>query len=81
MFLHVLINTPWYVLNCHKEKHTHYIKLFVLLKIDYLMKFKTISQRDANTLTHHIDGFVQDCSNSLAEALELLQSYTKPMII
>ena len=27
-----------------------------------------------------IDGFVQDCSNSIANALELLQSYTKPSI-
>ena len=33
-------------------------------------------------LTHiyevHIDGLVQDCSNSIANALELLQSCTKP---
>ena len=27
----------------------------------------------------HIDGIVQDCSNSIAKALELLQSCTKPM--
>ena len=26
------------------------------------------------------DGLVQDCSNSIANALELLQSYTKPSI-
>ena len=25
------------------------------------------------------DGLVQDCSNSIANALELLQSYTKPL--
>ena len=25
-----------------------------------------------------IDGLVQDCSNPIANALELLQSYTKP---
>ena len=24
------------------------------------------------------DGLVQDCNNSIADALELLQSYTKP---
>ena len=29
---------------------------------------------------YHIDGFVQDCSNSIANALELLQSCTKPSI-
>ena len=28
----------------------------------------------------HIDGLVQDCSNSIANALELLQSCTKPPI-
>ena len=27
-----------------------------------------------------IDGLVQDCSNSIALAMELLQSYTKPSI-
>ena len=29
---------------------------------------------------HHIDGLVQDCSNSIANTLELLQSCTKPSI-
>ena len=29
---------------------------------------------------HHIDGLVQDWSNSIANALELLQSCTKPSI-
>ena len=28
----------------------------------------------------HFDGLVQDCSNSIANALELLQSCTKPSI-
>ena len=28
----------------------------------------------------HIDGLLQDCSNSIANALELLQSCTKPLI-
>ena len=28
----------------------------------------------------HIDSLVQDCSNSIANALELLQSCTKPLI-
>ena len=28
----------------------------------------------------NIDGLVQDCSNSIANALELLQSCTKPLI-
>ena len=29
----------------------------------------------------HVDGLVQDCSNSSANALELLQSYTKPSML
>ena len=28
---------------------------------------------------HHFEGLVQDCSNSIANALELLQSCTKPL--
>ena len=28
----------------------------------------------------HIDGLAQDCSNSIADAMELLQSCTKPLI-
>ena len=31
--------------------------------------------------TSHIDGLVQDCSNSSALAMELLQSCTKPSIL
>ena len=30
--------------------------------------------------SHHINGLVQDCSNSSALAMELLQSWTKPSI-
>ena len=29
---------------------------------------------------YHIDGLVQDCSNTIANALELLQSRAKPLI-
>ena len=28
----------------------------------------------------YFDGFVQDCSNSIMLAMELLQSWTKPLI-
>ena len=31
-----------------------------------------------NMLTDDIDGLVQDCNNSIPNALELLQSCTKP---
>ena len=33
------------------------------------------------TMKYHFDGLVQDCSNSIANALELLQSCTKPSIL
>ena len=33
---------------------------------------------DVQCTTRNIDGLVQDCSNSIANALELLQSCTKP---
>ena len=32
------------------------------------------------TYQHHIGGLAQDCSNSIADALELLQSCAKPSI-
>ena len=38
------------------------------------------SCKAAVTLLLYIDGLVQDCSNSIANALELLQSCTKPSI-
>ena len=36
--------------------------------------------RHRNDWEANMDGLVQDCSNSIANALELLQSYTKPSI-
>ena len=35
---------------------------------------------DTPVTSLHIDGLVQDCSNSVALAMELLQSYTEPSI-
>ena len=35
---------------------------------------------DSFMVADHIDGLVQDCSNSIANALELLQSCSKPSI-
>ena len=42
--------------------------------------FKNIEIQGTSTPVGHIDGLVQDCSNSIADALELLQSCTKPSI-
>ena len=36
------------------------------------------TQSYCNETLSNIDGLVQDCSNSIANALELLQSCTKP---
>ena len=39
-----------------------------------------MSTRHLNHFQQHFDGLVQDCSNSIANALELLQPCTKPSI-
>ena len=36
------------------------------------------SLEDIQDLNSHNDGSVQDCSNSIADAMELLQSCTEP---
>ena len=35
-------------------------------------------QSEILAIKEHVDGLVQDCSNSSALAMELLQSFTKP---
>ena len=45
------------------------------------MNGQTNTQMDfISEMIDHFDGFVQDCSNYIANALELLQSCTKPLI-
>ena len=46
----------------------------------YILLVMRRSNRNVNILSQYIDGLVQDCSNSIANALELLQSCTKPSI-
>ena len=55
-------------------------KLVVCLVCDWIFSQKvSLINISALTLNRgHIDGLVQDCSNSIADALKLLQSYTKP---
>ena len=38
-----------------------------------------ISRKAQTSDEGHVDGLVQDCSNSIANALELLQSCPKPL--
>ena len=52
---------------------------FTILRVQLLHR-GWVSDRNYETLWYHIDGLVQDCSNSSALAMELLQSCTKPSI-
>ena len=42
--------------------------------------FISLIVRNSSVAKYHFDGLVQDCSNSSALAMELLQSSTKPTI-
>ena len=42
--------------------------------------FVSVCVTESSEKQNHDDGFVQDCSNSIANALEILQSCTKPSI-
>ena len=44
------------------------------------VNLKIKEQENINVIKNHIDGLVQDCSNSIAFAMELLQSCNKPLI-
>ena len=47
--------------------------------IPFVIIMKKIVQLKFTMFNHvYIDGLAQDCSNSIANALELLQSWTKP---
>ena len=46
-------------------------------KMSYL-SYKNLHEWYHETLVYEIDGLVQDCSNSIANTLELLQSCIKP---
>ena len=52
-------------------------------QVNSLVKYWLKQQQHVHMLigSCDIDGFVQDCNNSIADALELLQSCTKPPIL
>ena len=50
------------------------------VRVGSMQKFEFAQKMFYNTRLAHIDGLAQDCSNSIANALELLQSCTKPSI-
>ena len=51
-----------------------------ICSILFLQITNKAQQKMSVYLIGHIDGLVQDCNNSIADALELLQSCTKPYI-
>ena len=55
---------------CVKWFYCPHIALICRMMIDYMVLISCV----------YVDGLVQDCSNSSALAMELLQSYTKPSI-
>ena len=58
--------------NSFVEDAAHYTLCFSKVEVAVLVSsYQSI---------HHINGLVQDCSNSSALAMELLQSFTKPSI-
>ena len=52
---------------------------FLNTNIKMVQKSFLLKNKDLFILQGHIDGLVQDCSNSSALAMELLQSCTKPL--
>ena len=64
-------------LNLTSHAHAH-VRIVSVLEIDVQIKCPKIYQ--IPRLYLYIDGLVQDCSNSIANALELLQPCTKPSI-
>ena len=52
--------------------------IIALAGVGPVYKYRTKTWSSLSSLYLQIDGLVQDCSNSIAYALELLQSYTKP---
>ena len=81
MEFHMLVRQHLYI-----ESGTRYVSWDVNIKCWVAGENSPCWRQDicrpgiSDEFTCHIDGLVQDCSNSNALAMELLQSYTKPSI-
>ena len=66
-------------LSYHYQKCIH---IYIYIEHNFLWKKRTSMVIVSTSIIakHHIDGWVQDCSDSIANTLELLQSCTKPSI-
>ena len=74
------INTPL----CNLTSDVVYLCFFSVCRVGCdtvgcTRKFDTCSKRPSIVVVD-VAGLVQDCSNYIANALELLQSFTKPLI-
>ena len=62
---------------CHLlEFYVIYLPIFAKVVHRYWMYYPSANEG----IPKYINGLVQDCSNSIANTLELLQSCTKPLI-
>ena len=64
-----------YKIGIHTTDYNELSQLYMSVLIQQMQKIQKLWNGKL-----HINGLVQDCSNSIANALELLQSCTKPLI-
>ena len=72
----------------HHNDHTNIIIImaymtmiiYVIIITAYIMITMICGDHDVSGDNDYVNGLVQDCSNSIAKALELLQSCTKPLM-
>ena len=79
IIIHVITNkgVPLYTL-IELWNHLYWKKLFVIKSCSFL-EVLLIFKSTSTTTTVQINGLVQDCSISIANALEIMQSCTKPL--
>ena len=84
--IHILINyltTSIWFIRLPVQHKALLLLSNTMLHINYILKLLFIHTTQTFTcflsLSRHINGWMQDCSNSTANALELLQSCAKPL--
>ena len=84
LFLYVIIYASYIsrYFHCGMPNPCHFHGMWIRRTIKIALYKEIIGQNCSQTRIQffHIDHLVQDCSNSSADALELLQSCTKPSI-
>ena len=54
-----------------------YFVLYLIMKYLHVHNIKSLRKHNNKIILLYIDGLAQNCSNSIADALELLQSWAK----